>query len=395
MGVELNKEQIYACFEMESWWHKANDQTFEISGAAGTGKTTLVLYLIQRLGLSMDEVLFVAYMGKAASQLSRHGLPAKTCHSAIYQYEKVIARDEHGKIITKENGKPVLIGKFIKKERVGKRIRLMVLDEASMANEELSKDLLSYGIPLIALGDLNQLAPVFGNSYFLKNPDVILRQIMRQNEGNPIIWLSQQVLADKKLNIGSYGTSTIMYKEDLTDDIFKNSDIILSSTNRLRNQINIMFRERFRQYKNLQYPYVGEKVICKKNNWGKSVDENIFLTNGTTGTIDFVSRESYDKKSITIDFKPDFTKSVFRNLKISYDRLMSYNGMMDPNEALNPFDFMDKFEFAYAITAYASQGSQWDNVLMLDESMPGSKEDEKKRRYTEITRASKSIIIGI
>ena len=61
---------------------------FKYQADPGRGKTFLVRYLIDRVGLSYDEVLFVAFMGKAASQLARNGLPAKTIHSAIYKYEK-------------------------------------------------------------------------------------------------------------------------------------------------------------------------------------------------------------------------------------------------------------------------------------------------------------------
>ena len=83
MGIELNEDQLFTAMDMEHWYHSGTKQTYEISGAAGTGKTTMVLYLIEQLGLSLDEVLFMAYMGKAATQLARHGLPAKTIHSSI------------------------------------------------------------------------------------------------------------------------------------------------------------------------------------------------------------------------------------------------------------------------------------------------------------------------
>ena len=78
MGIELNEDQLFTAMDMEHWFRSGTKQTYEISGAAGTGKTTMVLYLIEQLGLSLDEVLFMAYMGKAATQLARHGLPAKT-----------------------------------------------------------------------------------------------------------------------------------------------------------------------------------------------------------------------------------------------------------------------------------------------------------------------------
>ena len=92
-GIELNKDQIFASYEAQKW--KANgytDQVFEISGRAGTGKTTTVKYILQEMGLDpQHDVLFVAFTGKAASQLSKQNVPAITCHSAFYEYKKEYA----------------------------------------------------------------------------------------------------------------------------------------------------------------------------------------------------------------------------------------------------------------------------------------------------------------
>lgn len=392
MSIELNTEQIHAIYDMESWWNSRDKQVFEISGAAGTGKTTLVRYLIERLGLKYDEVLFVAFMGKAASQLARNGLPAKTIHSAIYDLVKVPERDENGKIIIKENGKVKTIKKFVLKDRIGKHIKLIVLDEGSMVNEDIGKDLLSFDLPVIVLGDLNQLPPVFGNSFFLRKPDVILRKIMRQAEGDPIIWLSQEILNGRKLKPGIYGKSAVIRREEINEDNFVNSSIVITGTNRLRYSINTKFREEFKQIKNLEMPQYGEKLICRKNNWHKMIDDGIFLTNGTTGFVDYVDKASYNGKTMTIDFRPDFTKTAFKNITFDYKHLYA-----DPMKEDEPFSyFNDKMEFAYAITVHSSQGSQWEKVLFLDESY--IMRDEFSRRsfeYTGITRARSSIIIAI
>ena len=85
MGIELNNDQIHAAYLADDWWYNSTRQLFEISGSAGTGKTTLVRYLIERFNLTTDQVLFIAYTGKAASQLIRNGLPARTIHSACYE----------------------------------------------------------------------------------------------------------------------------------------------------------------------------------------------------------------------------------------------------------------------------------------------------------------------
>ena len=397
MGIELTNGQVFATYKGEDWWHKGNEQVFEVSGAAGTGKTTLILYLIERLGLDIhSEVLFVAYMGKAVSQLARHGLPAKTIHSAIYNYEKVPARDENGALIFRANGKVKMVGRFELKDHISKKIKLIVLDEGSTVDKKLAEDLKSFKIPIIVLGDLNQLPPPFGSPYFLQNPDVILTDILRQKEGDPIIWLSQQVLAGNPLVPGVYGHSAVIKKSELDDFHLKWADIVLTGTNWLRFKINTHFRENIKSYKRLDYPHIGEKVICRKNNWDRCIDDGIYLTNGTSGVVTYVERESYNGKSMKIDFKPDFSKSEIRNLSIDYDRLMTQN-IKDvvKQEESQFFDYtLDAFEFAYAITIHSSQGSQWPNCLMMAEQFMSPK-DQKKLLYTGITRASDAIIIVI
>ena len=288
-----------------------------------------------------------------------------------------------------------MVGKFELKERIGKKIKLIVLDEGSTVETKLAEDLLSFNIPIIVLGDLNQLPPPFGNPYFLKEPDVILHQILRQKEGDPIVWLSQRVLHDEPLKYGVYGNSAVIRKSDLTDYSIKNADIVLTRTNRLRYEINTYFREKIRAYKRLDYPHIGEKLICRRNNWDRCIDGGIYLTNGTAGIVRYVERESYNGKSLKIDFKPDFTKTEIRNLTIDYKRLMTQNLSDNPNDDNSFFDYnLDVFEFAYAITVHSSQGSQWPNVLFMAEKFLNA-EDHKKFIYTAITRAMNSIVIMI
>lgn len=402
MGIEFNNEQIFALYKIENWWKsKTGKQVFEISGAAGTGKTTLIIYFIERIGLELDEVLFVAYMGKAANQMALNGLPARTIHSAIYDYVKVYDRDEEtGKILFKKNGTPKTKKIFVKKEKLSKKIKLIVLDEGSMVNEKIGKDLESFGIPIIVLGDLNQLPPVFGNPYFLKEPDVVLRKIMRQSESNPIIWLSQRILEGKDLKIGVYGDSAVVPKDNLKMENFKSASMVLTCTNRLRYNINNYFREYIKRIRTLEFPHVGEKIVCRKNNWGKSIEKRFFLTNGTTGFVTYYYRDSFNGKTLTIDMRPDFSKEEFKNIELSYRHLYPNLFPEDEEEkARRDIEerYYDLVEYAYALTVHSTQGSQYDNILfLLEESMLNRGEDMRKKiLYTGITRAVKKIIIGI
>lgn len=368
-----------------------------------THNTTIVLYLIEQLGLRMNEVLFLAYQGKAACRMTMTGLPAKTIHSAIYKYEKEAMKDSEGRFLRNDRGKIRMKGVFKKRDFIGgnEDIKLIVVDEAGMVNKEIAEDLKSFNIPIIVLGDLNQLPPVFGKPYFLTNPDVVLTKIMRQNEGNPIVYLSQEVLAGRNLNVGIYGKSEVIPKSELTDSHFSKSDIVLSETNRLRWNVNNFFREHLRQYKQLDYPHNGEKVICRKNNWKRSIDGGIFLTNGMSGYVDAIQKWTFNRKENTMvmDFRPDFTPSIFKDVKFNYEFMYTapQQSLEEPenaSDAMNDY-FHDRFEFGYCITVHLSQGSQYGKVLYLNENIMRTKEDQKKLAYTAITRAIDSISIVI
>ena len=61
-----------------------------IAGYAGTGKTTLIQYVIAALGLSDKDVAYVAYTGKATNVLKKRGCAnAMTAHQLyMTRYQK-------------------------------------------------------------------------------------------------------------------------------------------------------------------------------------------------------------------------------------------------------------------------------------------------------------------
>lgn len=381
--TNLGSDVSMACVYVDS-----PDHLFLMNDFIVTHNTTVVKYVIERLGLKLNQVLFMAFQGKAVSRMVMSGLPAKTIHSAIYDIEKTICRDEEGNIIYKENGKPKTNLEFFPKRSLGKKIKLIVIDEASMVSKKLSLDILHFNLPVIALGDLNQLQPVFGESYFLEKPDFTLTKIMRQQEGDPIIYLAQEILKGHKLRYGVYGKSAVIRKSDLSVLNFQKANCVITGTNELRHKINKYYREYINRFDQLDFLHIGEKVVCRKNNWSKMIGKGIFLTNGTSGFIDNVNHEEYKNNQLSIDFRPDFTDKVFRKVNIDYKHLIEYK---TSNNDFN--QYVDKFEFAYALTLFSVQGSEWDNVLFLNENFMKSFEDRKRFVYTGITRARKSIII--
>jgi len=388
---ELNLQQKYAAEESEKWYRSFNKQTFEISGPAGSGKTTIILELTRRLGLSVEEIAFVAYVGKAAMILSMKGNNAKTIHSTIYNVIDVPRYDEEGKLMMK-NGRVMTHIGFELKPSLDPRVKLLVVDEGSMVNEQVAKDILSFGLPVIVLGDLNQLPPVFGDPYFLNNPDVVLTQIMRQKEDDPIIRLSQMAIKGERLKIGRYGPKCFVIGKDMmTDRLMMESDIIICGKNQTRENINAYYRSEILGIQDLDSPRVGEKIICRQNNWKLSLNGGIFLINGLIGYIDALHLSTFDKQKIDIDFRPEFLQNDrFENISMDYKYL--FQPLTDNRK--NRFNFANKFQFAYAVTAHLAQGSQYPNVLVYDERI-GDWEFYRKWLYTAITRAESGLVVAV
>ena len=237
---ELTEQQKYAKEKTLKWWRTQNKQVFEISGAAGTGKTTIIYTLIEELGLNHDEVLFMAYVGKATLALAMKGNYAQTIHSSIYNLRKTPKTNELGEVI-RSNGRVVEKIEFVKKEQLPPNIKLIVVDEAAMVPENIAQDLLSFGLPIIVLGDNNQLPPIFGESIFLSNPDILLTEPMRQSLDSPIIYLAMRAMRGEYIKTGRYGNSYVIRKDMITDEMLTKSDVVICGRNKTRDEINNHF----------------------------------------------------------------------------------------------------------------------------------------------------------
>ena len=129
MGIVLNDQQEQCIAKALKWFHSiptTKKQRFEISGPAGSGKTTIVKEIIKELDLDMVNVLFVAFVGKAALQLSRSGVDGKTIHSAFYDVEFVPIKDEYGRNVIR-NGKVIKQPCFRLKDFLPSYIKLIVV----------------------------------------------------------------------------------------------------------------------------------------------------------------------------------------------------------------------------------------------------------------------------
>lgn len=384
-----NAGQAELCRRLLEWRRHKDKPIFVYTGGPGTGKTSALIYFIEKMNISLDDVLPVAYSGKAVNVLCEKGFTnAQTIHSAFYQPLMTKKRDEFGELILDENDEPQTTLDFVLRPELAHPYKLIVIDELSMVPDNIMKDILSFDIPVVGMGDIDQLPPIFGMCSYMMRPDFYLDEIMRQDKDNPIIGFCQKVKYGESIRCGTYGESRVLPSIELGENLVNDYDMIICCRNITRDNINDIIRHKV--YNRPDYPEFGDKLICRQNikdfsNGGR------YLTNGTIGFIVYVTPGSRTSKKMKIDFAPDYDENiVFPNVIMDMNYIsQDYHG----RSAIGLTKYV-KFEYGNIITAHLSQGSEYERVLYLDEPF-GSSDLRRKLRYTAISRASKSIDIVI
>ncbi len=411
----MTKEQEIANNLIAEWFVNTDDQVFVLSGYAGTGKTFLIDYVVRetlRLKAGVEAV-FVSPTGKAAANLVKKGTVAGTVHSLIYMREgEEYDVDENGEIIA---GQPLT---FIKRERIDEKIRLIVVDESSMVNETVLHDLLSFGVKCLFCGDGAQLPPVNGSCPLLSSPNYTLTEIVRQAADNPIIKLATMAREGKRIPFGNYDDKVCVVgrsalKGEQRKRLFLEADQIICGRNKTRAALN----EEIRGYLGIPptefLPTEGEKVICTLNDWEKPLDkeERFYLVNGIIGKATDVTPSMDDLASMdfTADFMEEsvrvpFDTGIFEKGEYTHfygdravtlaDGTLVHEGNFELLRKLRAVkeEPICRFEFAYAVTCHKAQGSEFDFVIVFDESWAFG-EEKSRWLYTAITRAKEKLLI--
>jgi len=390
-------QQEIALTKVSNWLQSKNKPYFMLGGYAGTGKTTLAKELVQSV---QGRVYFAAYTGKAAHVLKQSGISnVSTVHSLIYQpkvksEKKLKALElERASLLKQHPPVPNLILKInqaidaenknldsplfsLNTDSELKNASLLVIDEYSMISEQIGEDLLSFRVPILALGDPAQLPPVFGESFFKGEPDYMLTEIHRQAKDNPIIMMAASVRKGTGLHLGQFGTSRVVDYREVGRDGLKN--MILSTDQLLvgRNKTRHASNKRIRELKGYlgDVPVRGDKVVCLRNDHDQNLLNGQLWTVEEDGiqlgeNIDLVLKDD-DGNQTAVECLPHF----FRGQEPD---------MWEAKEAAS-------FGWGYALTVHKAQGSQWGNVVLFDEWFSRHR---RKWLYTAITRASDSITV--
>ena len=165
-----------------------------------------------------------------------------------------------------------------------------------MVDAELGRDLKSFAVPLLVLGDPAQLPPIQGGGFFTDaEPDAMLTEVHRQAQDDPIVRLSMDIRAGNRLQPGIYGETQVVTRDELDPQRVLDADQVLVGRNATRRAYNIRMRQR-RGFEG-ELPIAGDKLVCLRNNRRKG------LFNGGLWLIK--ERPRPRKQILTMHLKPD------------------------------------------------------------------------------------------
>ena len=360
-------------------WYFSPDKKpiFTLFGSAGTGKSSTANTVVSMLGLSPYQVLMVAPTGKAASVLRSKGNIANTIQSTFYHILQL-----------PEMKKPC----FVKKKSMPNTIKLILIDEFSMVNAKMCKDIESFGIPVLALGDPGQLPPMYSKNPYMDHPDVFLEEVMRQDGESGILQLATMARKGIDIDYGTYRESRVIHFSELKD--IEKYDMVLTWSNSTRKEINQLIRKKLGLTS--IYPIKGEKLMCLKNNYYHTIDLGDDLVLNPVNGLNLFSLNDSEivGSSLQLDYAPDWVKDKAFSTRVSKIPFDAYKTMEDYEDTLmdNVEDDEVVLDFGYSCTCHKSQGSSWPNVLVLDEYR-GAHSDYKFWLYTSLTRGEKSVTL--
>lgn len=384
--LDLTQEQKHIINELWKWFAKKQTDFITLGGYAGTGKTTLISVLRKEVHKRNDKVkvAFVAYTGKASRVLAKKITEQKakfkndfvgTIHSLIY-----------APIV---NSKDEIIGWDLK-EPSEVKYDLIIIDEASMVDSNIWKDITSFEIPIIAVGDHGQLPPISGNFNLIEEPVLRLEEIHRQAKNNPIINLS--IMAREQGYIPPIELSRTVKKIDKTNEesgneidellrSYNDETLILTGYNHTRVKLNQFIRSEVLELYT-QEPTVGDTVICLRNNHEKEI------FNGMIGAISSLEDADEDHYFATVVAEDTTFSGLI--LKEQFGANSAINFTNKRSRTLKA----DLFDFGYALTVHKAQGSQSKRVIVFEERFSKmSDEDYKRWLYTAVTRAEEELYI--
>lgn len=374
--------------------YRNHEKYTTISGYAGTGKSTLVRYIIDAIGINEDFVVYSAYTGKAVEVLRKKGNQnAMTLHHLLY------------------DSIPKPGGGFFHIPKTTLDFSIVVVDEVSMVPKTMVNLLLKHNIYVIFLGDpfqLPQIDPTEKHD-LLDKPHIFLDEVMRQAAESEIIQLTMAIRERREIPFKQGKEVLILRKKELTTGHLRWADQIICATNATKTAINNLVRD-ILGYSGL--PKTGEKMICLRNYWDDfSTNGEASLVNGMTGVIKepfesfrmapfYLKMDNHKMETIIGNFETD-DGNIFSSVEMDKRMILNGEKCINPKESYALSKLKNKigdivpreFAFGYCITGHKSQGSEYPKVLAVEENFPFEKTEHAKWLYTVCTRASDRLVL--
>jgi exodeoxyribonuclease V len=419
---------------------ECKDDFLILSGAAGTGKTSITTALIGYLNNEKKHFEICAPTGRAARILGRKSnVMSNTIHSTIFDFS---TESDTGQVIC-----------TIKKVNIENRIqKIFIIDEASMigikssSNEDelfniktgLLDAIMIYikrvhgNSKVIFLGDRNQLAPIFEdepkalNKAYLKmkykysGNEYFLTEVMRQQEGS--------ILMDNAINtriaIDQNKSTASIQAHKVLPNLYAGADNYVKHYNDTEpghaiaigctHVSNLFFNDMVRQRlygRNVAQIEVGDFLLVSKT-WER---DGVRLYSG-----DHVIVKSFDKNGIVsiagLEFMPveltstnlqgepitiiDYMRLDLLRLPKGTNQLSLENKLRQERYIKNPLFSKSRhprddryvgalaLTYGHAITCNKAQGGEWNTVYLNTIKVP-----TLRWQYTSVTRAVEKLVV--
>ena len=434
---------------METFLGDSSAQIFILKGYAGTGKTTLMGFLVRYLKQFRMRPVLMAPTGRAAKVLSAHtNRKAYTIHKQIY---------------------------FPKKNKVGAmqfRLKqnkfkntLFIVDEASMIGDDrkqvklfengsLLNDLWSYveegeDCKLLLVGDPAQLPPVFLEISPALDPKEIavlsgeepagveLVEVVRQQKASGILVnatqirerIQQQYFEKFQFHLEGYPDviriqdgNELLELLDTALNFSLDEAVVIVRSNKRANLFNTNIRQRILFLESKLA--VGDQLMVVRNNyfWLDPDSTPGFIANGDLIQIQHIHdyKDLYDfqfaRVTVQLVDYPDEaafetvllldtlssespTLTSEENQSLYYSVLEDYAHLPSKYKQLlevksNPYYNALQVKYSYTITCHKAQGGQWNQVFIEQPYLPDGPDLSYFRwLYTALTRAQKKVYL--
>ncbi|MEY4069388.1 MAG: hypothetical protein RL721_2 [Candidatus Eisenbacteria bacterium] len=405
---QLSPDQRVAVDGAIAWFRAPGRSStmFAITGPAGSGKTTVVSAIIEKLGLQPDHLMMVAPTGKAVEALKQR-LPrgwrqrASTLASFLWKYEKSGYRGQDIEFVMK-GSKPI-----------DPKLRLVVVDEASMVTHRDRRQLETYARVLF-IGDADQLPPVieegvseaeYGAAGVLDKPDARLETVHRQDTESSVLSVANAVRQGRQPEEGVSPDGHVFclseaaghFGVDQLGELVDRSDVVLVQRNSLRVAINeyVRWKRGYMQHPTDFVPKAGEILVASENYFHPKA--KIRLANGERlvveryiGTTQVRSDEP-GLLEYVVQAHPEGRKSESQEWVVSSQMLAGEQirgGVLFTENISGPLSNVLRADWGYALTVHKAQGSEWPSVLVVDDMNPDHKIPREKWYYVAYSRAS-------